>query len=390
MDTQIDPRAVNIAKAIRQQESGGDYTLPGKSGEYGGYQFTEPTWDAYAKEAGVNVPLKQATREQQNEVAVKKINDWITTGKAKNVGEVASMWNAGEGKPQAYLENNVGTNKYGVHYDTPAYAKAVAEYYQQYKGSSGDDKTNQPGTPNADGFVTTADIPSVSTEKQKEQRIAQGEPVSLQPDRVKPTLGGSLIRGVLKTPAKVATSLVQAGEVATGHKLTQPFTGSYLGKVEPLGGGLEGDTKRMIGEGIKAGLEAGSYLIGGEGKNLVGGLLKNSSALESSAVETALKKFDLPMSQFKTLSAGDKLEYLTQSLRKAGAADRLVIQQAIDKVTPLAVKEAGGKVAFSKLNPGMAKILGLGGKALKYGGGMLLAGAGLNEGKKVLNGLLSK
>jgi len=134
MDTQIDPRAINMAKAIRDQESGGNYTLPGKSGEYGAYQFTEPTWNAYAKDAGINTPLSKATREQQNEVIVKKINNWITTGKAKNVGEVASMWNAGEGKPQAYIENNVGTNKFGVHYDTPAYAKAVAQNYQKYKG----------------------------------------------------------------------------------------------------------------------------------------------------------------------------------------------------------------------------------------------------------------
>ena len=133
MATTIDPRAINIAKAIRQHESGGDYAIPGKSGEFGAYQFTEPTWNAYSKKYGINVPLQQANRLQQNEVAVRQINDWITSGKAKNVGEIASMWNAGEGRPQAYLEDNVGMNKYGVKFNTPEYAKKVAGYYQQIK-----------------------------------------------------------------------------------------------------------------------------------------------------------------------------------------------------------------------------------------------------------------
>src|SRR5258708_5460417 len=113
--TQLDPDAVNLAKSIRHVESGNDFQSEGKSGEYGGYQFTEPTWNTYAKEAGINVPLRQSTPEQQNEVAYKKIKQWKDQG--KNVGEISSMWNAGEGKPNAYLEGNSGVNDKGVHYD---------------------------------------------------------------------------------------------------------------------------------------------------------------------------------------------------------------------------------------------------------------------------------
>lgn len=127
----LDPQAVNLAKAIRQTESGGDFTAKGKSGEYGAYQFTQPTWETYSKKYGVNVPLEQATPEQQNEVAYKQIKEWKDQG--YNVGQIASMWNAGDSKPDAYIEGNKGVNKYGAKYDTKAYAKSVAEAYQTLK-----------------------------------------------------------------------------------------------------------------------------------------------------------------------------------------------------------------------------------------------------------------
>lgn len=130
--TQLDPQAVNLTKAIRQTESGGNFQAQGKSGEYGAYQFTEPTWDTYAKDAGVNVALKDATPEQQNQVAYAKIKQWKDAG--NNIGQIASMWNAGEKNKDAYLNGNSGTNKYGVHYDTGAYAKSVATAYQTLKG----------------------------------------------------------------------------------------------------------------------------------------------------------------------------------------------------------------------------------------------------------------
>lgn len=127
----LDPQAVMLAKAIRQTESGGNFTAQGKSGEYGAYQYTEPTWQKDAMAAGVNVPLKQATPEQQNQVAYTTVKKWKDAG--YNPGQIASMWNAGEGKPDAYLQGNAGVNKYGVKYDTAAYAKSVAMAYQTLK-----------------------------------------------------------------------------------------------------------------------------------------------------------------------------------------------------------------------------------------------------------------
>jgi len=130
---QLDQDAVNLAKAIRQHESGGNFTIKGKSGEFGAYQFTQPTWKGYAKEVlgDENAPM---TPQNQNKVAYTKIKKWKDEG--KNVGQIASMWNAGEGRPDAYKENVRGVNKYGVNYDTPAYAKAVAINYQKLKSTT--------------------------------------------------------------------------------------------------------------------------------------------------------------------------------------------------------------------------------------------------------------
>jgi len=160
----LDPQAVNLAKAIRQSESGGNFTASGKSGEYGAYQYTEPTWAKDSAAAGVSVPLKQATPEQQNQVAYTKIKALKDQG--LNVGQIASTWNAGAGEPDAYTGKfsdgspSVGTNKYGVKFDVPAYAKSVASAYQTLKG--GGQVSADPNNPSSTAAPQTQDqSPSV-------------------------------------------------------------------------------------------------------------------------------------------------------------------------------------------------------------------------------------
>ena len=128
---QLDQDAVNLAKAIRQVETGGNFNARGKSGEYGAYQYTKDTWDKTASRYGIKVPIDQATPEQQNEVTYRQIKEWKDAG--YNPGQIASMWNSG--KPDAYLDQNYkGRNKYGVQYDVPKYAESVAKAYHTIKG----------------------------------------------------------------------------------------------------------------------------------------------------------------------------------------------------------------------------------------------------------------
>lgn len=162
MDNQLDPQVVNLARAIRQTESGGNYSASGLSKEKGGYQFTPDTWNAVAPKYGINVPIDQATPEQQNAVAYNRIKEWKDSG--HDVTQIASMWNAGEGEPNAYTgrfgsttpthkagDPSVGVNRFGAKYDVPAYVESVANAYQQFKaGNQNPDIIPNPSTVAAD------------------------------------------------------------------------------------------------------------------------------------------------------------------------------------------------------------------------------------------------
>lgn len=133
--TGLDPQAIALTKAIREAEGfRGDWNQKGGSAEWGAYQWTEPTWRAHSAKAGVTSSFGQASPDEQNKVAYTVVKEWKDQG--YNPGQIASMWNAGPGRPNAYKENWRGTNSYGVSYDTPAYAEKVANAYQRLKGQS--------------------------------------------------------------------------------------------------------------------------------------------------------------------------------------------------------------------------------------------------------------
>lgn len=143
----LDPSIVSLAQSISKTETGGSaspYTQGGASGEYGAYQYTAPTWAADSqKYLGQSVPLNQATPAQQDEVAYNKIKDLGTRGYTP--AQIASIWNSGKPDPTG----NVGVNKYGVTYDTPAYVSKVESYYNQFS------KQNSSGPVNS--LTTTTD-----------------------------------------------------------------------------------------------------------------------------------------------------------------------------------------------------------------------------------------
>lgn len=125
----------SIIRAIAYAENGGkpnlDTPVAGKTGEMKSiFQFTPGTWKLYAKQVlgDENAPLNN---DNEVNVVARKVEKWIDGG--MTVGQIASMWNAGESKPNAYKENWKGVNeKYGVSYDTPAYAKKVMDYAKTF------------------------------------------------------------------------------------------------------------------------------------------------------------------------------------------------------------------------------------------------------------------
>ncbi len=350
---QLDQDVVNLAKAIRQSESGGNFNARGKSQEIGAYQFTPDTWSASSmKYLGQPIPLDKATPEQQNEVAYKQIKEWKDSG--KNPGQIASMWNAGAGEPDAYtgkFSNGrpaKGTNKFGAAYDVPAYAKSVAETYQKIKG--GGQGGIDPRNPSA---VNT------NTQAPQAQQTQQDAP---QQDRK--GLLGTIADKIAQPFINLAAIPVQAG-VAGYNKLT----GSNIADPYQNMPGLFGKGKTEVselgdikGKG-KSALTVGTEVAMASGAGGLLGSVRGGSALASPTVGNAMSKFKMPMKEFQALSNAEKVNALTESLATADAASKPIIQKAISEAMSALMKQ-NGIGSFAELNPGLAKALGLGAKAL--------------------------
>ena len=152
----LDADVVLLAKAIRQHESGNRAVLPGEGAEVGGasrYQYTHGTWKEVAKKylKDANAPM---TLENENRATYLRILDWKKKG--YNPAQIASMWNAGEGEPNAYLgkfekdtpthkagDLSIGVNQWGVKYDVPGHANRI---YSTYKGLKEEYKKTNPAT----------------------------------------------------------------------------------------------------------------------------------------------------------------------------------------------------------------------------------------------------
>lgn len=135
----LDPQVVNLAKAIRQTESGGNFNAKGASGEFGAYQWTPDTWKAHATTT-LGDPNAPMTPSNQNAVAYTVIKQWRDQG--LNPAQIAAKWNSGS---EVGWENKIGVNSMGVQYNVPQYVKKVTDTYQAFK--SGDQNYNS--TPNS-------------------------------------------------------------------------------------------------------------------------------------------------------------------------------------------------------------------------------------------------
>lgn len=127
--TVLDAGVVNLSKAIRQQESGGNYNAIGdNSTSTGAYQWQPGNFAKDAQQFGLNP--NDFSPVNQDKVAYAQINAYKQAGYSPS--QIASMWNSG--KPDA--TGNVGVktiNGKPVNYDTPKYVQGVLNYFNQYK-----------------------------------------------------------------------------------------------------------------------------------------------------------------------------------------------------------------------------------------------------------------
>lgn len=295
----MDERAVNVARAIRRKESNGNYNAVGDAGtSHGAYQWQPGTWKAHAAEAGVDA--NDFSPKNQDIVAYRVIKNRIDKG--YGIPEIAAEWNSGD---KNKWQNHAGTtviNGQTIQYDTPKYAHEVNDYYQQIKQMSGGGQSQ-----------------ASPVEKQKEELRAQGQPVSTQEDRSKPTFVGGILRGALKLPARIGASLLGLGEGALAlggskdaaeglDKLAREgIKSDYLGTVRPIGFTNDTGEGMNLKDTLGAGLEGASYLTGGGGvasvaKQGIKGLVKQGAiqGAKSGAVTGALGGTGMALQEGKT------------------------------------------------------------------------------------------
>ena len=239
MNPELDQDVVNLAKAIRQTESGGNFSAKGKSGEHGAYQFTPDTWNRTAPKYGISVPIEQATPEQQNAVAYNKIKEWKDSG--RDVTQIASMWNAGEQEPDAYTgrfsngKPATGTNKFGANYDVPKYAESVGKAYLTVKNG---------GEPTIDyNNPSSTTIPQETAQNPEEKQglvsklIGRGKNIGQEAQNKNPLKAGVRVSG------EISRGL---GDIAS----------SAINQIPGVEAGLE-KAGGVIGVGIKPLVESG-------------------------------------------------------------------------------------------------------------------------------------
>jgi len=113
----------NILHVIKIIESKGNYKAKGKSGEYGAYQFTSKTWNAYCTKYFKKYLLPSP--ENQDLIAFLKVGELVDKG--YSLAEIASIWNSGS--PQ--WKNRIGVNQYGVKYNVPKYVSKVVNLFTE-------------------------------------------------------------------------------------------------------------------------------------------------------------------------------------------------------------------------------------------------------------------
>ena len=309
---QLDPSIVNMTKAIGQVESGGDYSAVGKSKEYGAYQYTPDTWTTDSqKYLGQSVPLETTTPAQQDEVAYKKVEDLGKQGYKPD--QIASIWNSG--KPD--YEGNVGTNKYGVNYDTPDYVNKVGKAYDAI----------------SNGQAIPQDSNTASTVKQDTQ------PQDGLIKQFAVGMGSSIIN-----TAKFIGDFL-------GLKPT-PFGEKLLSSSQNLDQGTAKDVGQFAGEALQTSAALGT------GTGLLEGIFGKSTALSSPIIKGLIMDDLGPEETLGSINPSDKINILTNALRTGSMEDAPLIRKAIQELSPDIFEEATKKAGllskvggFLKTNP---------------------------------------
>lgn len=225
----LDPRAVNMARAIRKRESNGNYNAIGDNGtSRGAYQWQPDTWISHAKEAGLDP--NDFSPKNQDMVAYKVIKNRIDKG--YQVPELAAEWNSGNRNNWKDHKGVTVINGKEIAYDTPKYAQDVNNYYQELK------QKTQPFVTDKNIQIETEKPSFSSNEKLRDEITRRRSEISdiknydqsiiskgLQQAGQVAGLTGSLVsRGISAiTPNFIETPIARVGQKVAGHIAQAPI-----------------------------------------------------------------------------------------------------------------------------------------------------------------------
>jgi len=263
MNPQLDPQALNLAKAIRRAETGTSsdpYNARGASGEMGGYQFMPDTWKQWAGQY-LQDSNAEMTVENQNKVAYSRIKELKDQG--YNPAQIASLWNSGDANSYTGFRSDGKTPTVGrvknsagveVDIDVPEYTRKVSQYYREL--SSGQSapigptqfQTTVPRKTPEQGVLSQLGTGTIELPKEPgkvEKRLAQGSEAlgKLSTGIAEGDLSQSL-SGTIQTGGAVAGGIVDLTDAALGLIPGYDATMDFVGKkvIAPLLQGLGGES----------------------------------------------------------------------------------------------------------------------------------------------------
>lgn len=227
--TQYDPQAVAMVRAIKMQESSNNYDAPKeKAGQSlgGAYQYQAPTWKAYAGEI-LGDPNAQFTPGNQDKVTYGMVKKWKDAGLQPS--DIAHKWNPGD---PTYPDKVV------------THLRAIAQ-----GATPGQGYNPNPFSQPAPGAI---DVTGLTTQSE----VATPAP--------KPTdLGGELTQRATDVGTNVGKTLMGIGDISTGN-VAQGGKEIFHGLIQGAGA-VAGGLGDVVNKAIEKTPVLGDFVKGVEG-----------------------------------------------------------------------------------------------------------------------------
>lgn len=343
---QPDQSVLALTKAIRQKESGGKYDAIGDAGtSKGAYQFQADTWKGYAKEilGDENAEMSDAN---QNAVTYGKIKKWKDQGWGP--AQIAAAWNAGEGRAAdgSWVNHKGSTIRNGqkIDYDTPSYVKGVVDIYKQIAQ----------GKPN---------IAPKRTFSEQIKEIQSSQPQQVEEPK-KEGVGKKIAKALIGSPLTILARPFQAGAALLGadtadiDKVSSKISGGLIAPT-PKGAGDVGKDVLRAGETVLSGLVAGKAAKGIKAARAA----KTAAPLQRGAMKEAIEtsvdlgrgaKGPYTIAEFAKRTPAEQYNILSEAVGTAkNASDKLLLQEALKMIEPLAKKELGIKTGRNLISRGL-------------------------------------